>query len=118
MSEHTYEIILVWLITIAAPAQTLFVLLYGFRSPWYKSLLGRALFTKSLALALLLNLSLVGYWWPNYPLRHPIGVIVVFLVLLGAWMQLVALVHEKLSRHPDRFRDVPQPVENPVQGWD
>lgn len=118
MSDGTYENILLWLITIAAPGQTLFVLIYGLRSPWYKSLLGRALFTKSLALALLLDISLVGHWWPTYPGQKPIGIVVVGLVLIGAWMQLVALIHEKLSSQPDRFGGRPQPVENPVETRD
>lgn len=129
----TFENIILWLITLAAPAQTLFVLIYGTRSPWYRSLLGRALFTKALALGLLLDLSLVAHWWPDYPGQKPITIIIVALVLAGAWLQLAALLRERYihsvgfsrtPRGPDRHNGltvetgsdpvdtVDEPVEN------
>ena len=41
-----------------APPATLFPILYAFR-PWYRSLIGRALMTHSVGLALLIDISLL-----------------------------------------------------------
>lgn len=87
--------IVLWLVRISAPPQTLFVLIYGLWSPWWRTQTGRAIFTKSLALALLLNLSLVARAVGPYPGDEWVGVSVVALVGAGAWLQLIALLHEK-----------------------
>lgn len=88
--------ITVGLIVATAPAQTAFILLYGFGSPWWKSLLGRALFTKALGLALLVDLALLYQffgddWWNRDGIR--LGVYA--LIATGAWLQLAALVQQR-----------------------
>lgn len=82
------------LVEIAAPAQTLFVLIYGsgIWSKWWRSLIGRALFTKALGLALLLDISLANQWWGPYPYMEEIGLAVLALVAVGAYLQLLALL--------------------------
>lgn len=88
-----------WLVRVAAVSQTLFVLIYGPFSPWWRNRVGRAIFTKALALALLLDISLI-----NSAIGHPyrymeqIAVAVIGLVTLGSLMQLSALLIEKV--HP------------------
>ena len=79
------------LVEIAAPGQTLFVLLYGLRAPWYRSPTGRAIFTKALSLALILDLWVFAY---VHPLPGWIGPAVMGLTALGVYMQLGALLHE------------------------
>lgn len=87
---------------VAAPAQTGFAIIYGFGSPWWRSLLGRALFTKALALALLIDISLLYQWLgDDYALRDVVRLSVYTLIAVGAWMQLVALLKEKFQGRRD-----------------
>jgi hypothetical protein len=88
------EQIALWLVIIAAVPQTLFVALYGFASPWWRSQTGRAIFTKAFSMALLLDLSLVNYWWG--PINVDASNAVIALVAVGCWLQFVALAAEKL----------------------
>jgi hypothetical protein len=80
------------LVEIAAPAQTLFVLLYGLRAPWYRSPTGRAIFTKALSLALILDLSVLAYYVQTLPTW--VGPVVMGITAAGVYMQLGALLHE------------------------
>lgn len=80
------------LVEIAAPGQTLFVLLYGLRAPWYRSATGRAIFTKALSLALILDLWVVANYFQ--PLPTWIGPVVMGLTTIGVYLQLGALLHE------------------------
>lgn len=88
--------IALWLVRLAAPPQTLFVLVYGLWMPWWRTQTGRAIFTKSLALALLLNLSLLSVAIGPYPGHQVVEVCVIGLVAVGAWLQLLALLVEML----------------------
>lgn len=104
------DVAAVVLVAIAAPAQTAFILVYGFGSPWWRTLVGRALFTKALGLAMLVDIALAYQWLgDDYLLRDVVRVTVFGLIALGAWLQLVALLREKrrgrrLDQH-SRFGD-------------
>jgi hypothetical protein len=87
--------IALWLIRFGAPAQTLFVVVYGLWSPWWRTQTGRAIFTKGLSVALLLDLSLLAAAVGPYTGHQIVALAVISLVALGAWMQLIALLHEK-----------------------
>jgi hypothetical protein len=95
------------LVLVAAPAQTLFAIIYGLWSPWWRSLIGRALFTKAIALALLIDISLLYQWLgDDYYLRDAVRICVFLLIAVGSWMQLVALLKEKYQgrlERDDRF---------------
>jgi hypothetical protein len=68
---------------------TAFPILYATR-PWYRSLLGRALMTKAIGLALLVDLSVAHY----FGLLGDNGItrlVVYALVFLGLWQQFLAL---------------------------
>jgi hypothetical protein len=84
------------LVYAAAVPQTLFVLGYGTRSRWWASLIGRALFTKALALAMLLDLSvfadIFGY---DYPHREQITLVILILIFAGSAMQLLAWIKQR-----------------------
>lgn len=97
----------VLLILAAAPPQTAFAIIYGLGSPWWRSPVGRALFTKALGLALLIDISLIYHWLgDNYALRDVVRLTVYSVIVVGAWLQFGALIHEKRIGHRDRFRHV------------
>lgn len=92
----------VWLVRVAAITQTLFVLIYGFGSPWWVSRIGRAVFIKALALGLLLDLSLLNQWIGHpYPHMEQIALAVIALVTVGSTMQLSALLVERFRPTPN-----------------
>lgn len=95
------------LVCATAPAITLFVLIYGITSPWYRSMIGRALMVSSTGFALLVDLVLVYQWLGDeYPLRDVVRITVFALVCLGAWLKLIAILTEKLTgrrNQVDRF---------------
>lgn len=77
-------------IAFAAVGQTLFVLLY-LRFPWYESVLGRALFTKALVFALLIDLAVVGHVWDwNHGQVWTVGMY--GLAALSIWIQLTVFI--------------------------
>lgn len=80
------------LIEFAAPGQTLFVLLYGVRAPWYRSPTGRAIFTKAVSLALILDLSIAAHYVDQLP--SWVGPVVLGITAVGVYLQLGALLHE------------------------
>lgn len=89
----------VLLVLIAAPAQTAFVFYYGFTSPWWRSLIGRALMTKAVGLALLIDISLIYNWLGDaYAARDVVRLSVFALIAVGAWLQLAAFIAEKHRR--------------------
>lgn len=92
-------------IWVAAVPQVTFVLWYGIGAPWWTSILGRAVFTKALALALVLVLTLVGLFWPQYPYQQECSLGVIWLIAAGSWQQLVALaVEQTRKRYTDDGR--------------
>lgn len=105
-----------WLVYLTAPGQTLFVILYATGSPWFRSLIGRALLTKATALALLLDLTIVADVW-RHELPEWIGFVVMGLIAAGAYMQLVAYVldrvHVRRYGGPDRFAPKERRVAKP-----
>lgn len=78
---------------------TLFPILYG-RSPWRRSKVGRALMTKAVGIALLIDFSvlyvLLGRDAPGW-----LRVVVYGLVITGVWMQFVALVRVRYRGRTD-----------------
>lgn len=107
MSSDDWAVLLV---EVAAPAQTAFLLIYGsgIWSKWWRSLIGRALFTKALALALLLDLTvfaeLFGY---DYPYHEQTTLMVVALIAVGSWLQLIALLVDLRAGSRHRFSPPP-----------
>jgi len=88
------------LIVSAAPPLTGFALVFGFTSPWWRSLLGRALVTKATGLALLINISFAyRYLGDDYAYRDAVRLFVYALITVGAWMQFIALLNEKYQAY-------------------
>lgn len=91
------DAIAVLLILCAAPPATLFPILYAIVAPWRSTVAGRALMTSSVALALLIDISLIYQWLgDDYALRDVVRFSVYVLILCGAWMQLGALVYQQI----------------------
>lgn len=92
MSADTIAVLLV--LGMAPPA-TLFPIIYGITSPWSKTLVGRALMTKAVGMALLIDITLIYNWLgDDYFLRDYVRFIVFLFIFLGTWMQLSALLVE------------------------
>lgn len=71
-------------LAIAAGCVTVFPLLYGLLSPWYKSHLGRAVLLQSLSIALVIDITAYAQFWNITTDLHKIMVInVVFLGLVA-----------------------------------
>lgn len=90
-----YQTMIDWLVIAGAVPATLFVLLYPILSPqFYRSWIGRALFTSSFGLAALLDLSLLAKWF-HLILPREVVAMIVLLIAVGAWLKLAALLREK-----------------------
>lgn len=80
------------LIIIAAPAATMFPIVYWFR-PWRQSQIGRALMVKATGMALLIDITIAYYaFGDDYPFRHLVRVIIYGLITLGIWWQFLAML--------------------------
>lgn len=94
MSADTLAVVLV---IAAAPAATIFPFLYAWvaRDIWWRIPTGRALMTSSVALALLIDISLAYQaFGDDYALRDAVRLTVFALIAAGAWLKLGALVYE------------------------
>jgi hypothetical protein len=80
---------------VAIPA-TIFPLLYTIWFRWWDSMLGRALFTKSVALAIVVDLSLGGVVWQWYYPRLSIGLL--FALSAALVFQQYAMFRVKFSK--------------------
>lgn len=89
------------LILLAAPAATLYPLLFCLTAPWrgagawWRSPIGRALMTKAMGLALLIDLALLHRVVEPYPGQEAVRLVVFSLIVAGVWMALGALIYEK-----------------------
>jgi hypothetical protein len=96
----------VLLVLLAAPAATLFPLIYGFTVRWWTFWIGRALMVSSTALGLLIDISLIYNWLgDDYFLRDVVRLTVFGMIAAGAWLKLIAILVEKrrgrLARRTD-----------------
>ena len=106
-------------IIVSALGQTAFVLIYSIRGfgagQWWRDFIGRALFLKSLALAMLLDLLVVRLIvrmahadevvvrWGLGDSWDRLSVIFLWIVCVAILYQLAALLHERsLTRHRRR----------------
>lgn len=93
MTADTAAIIL---IVLGAIAQTTFVIFYSFTSPWWQTLVGRALWTKAMGLALLMDISIAYYFLgDNYAARDFVRLSVYTFIVVGSWLQLIAFAAQK-----------------------
>ena len=93
MSADTAAVLM---ILSAAPAATLFPLIYGFTVRWWTFPIGRALMVSSTGLGLLIDISLIYQWLgDDYFLRDVVRLSVYGFIVAGAWLKLIAILIEK-----------------------
>lgn len=89
------------LVILAAIPATIFPLLYS-RSPWRETLIGRALMTSTVGLALLVDISLLyKVFGDEYFARDVVRLVVYFIITAGAYLNLWALLGARRRHHPD-----------------
>lgn len=78
---------------------TLFPILYAKWFPFYKSTLGRALFTKAFGLMLLVDTSVIFFLWPDIDpgVKHVVGLITGVVIVCGMWWQLAAITKIRMA---------------------
>lgn len=102
----TADKLAVAMILAAAPAVTLFPIVYGLTSPWRRHLLGWGLLMSSTGLALLIDISLAYQWLgDDYALRDAVRLTVYALIVVGAWIMLAALVLVKVRAFREHRRE-------------
>lgn len=83
----------------AAPAVTVFPLVYGLTLPWFRSLIGRGLMVTSLGLGGLIDISLAyRIFGSDYQARDPLRLLVFGFITVGMWMLLLALLRGQLKQ--------------------
>lgn len=85
------------LITDAAIASNLALLLYGLLAPWYRSVFGRARVVAEVGFVALLDLALYAHWSHHF-LPDWLRLTVYAVIAAGAWMWLGAIVEEQLLK--------------------
>lgn len=90
-----------WLLFLAAPAASLFAVLYGSLQPWWRSWAGRALLAFSGSVAAMVDISLLyRLLGAEYQARDALRLTVFSLVGVSSWLMLIALLRELVAaRH-------------------
>lgn len=89
-----------WFTRLGAPAQTVFICWYALLRPWRRPGPGRALFVKSLGMALLLDLILVAQITNrSYPGRAFISALTELLIFVGIYWQLIVFARSRWDAH-------------------
>lgn len=79
---------------VAVP-YTAFVLLYGFRSPWWATGMGRSLLLSKAVIAALAINAVLALYFGEYPGRDLVRAFVVGGAIIAGWSQLILLVLEQ-----------------------
>ena len=85
----------------AAILANLFVILYLITAPFYRSDAGRASWMMTLSVALLLDVSLVSYWF-DWTVPEWLARTIYVLILCACALKFWALVHEQFRARRDR----------------
>lgn len=85
------------ILTVGGIASTLFVVVYWVVARWYRSEYGRASWTIMLAIALLIDVSLVAFWF-GWAIPEWIARTIYVLISLGCCLKLGALVDEQIRK--------------------
>lgn len=86
-----------WLYFLAWLPYALYVVIYGFGSPWYQSRIGRGLLLTKLAIVLVLTNALIIITLGDYPAKDTVRGVLLGLVIVAAWYQLIAMVRILLA---------------------
>jgi len=91
-------------IIVTALGQTTFILLYA-TFPWWRSLIGRALFLKGLSFAVLLDVAVAGrlFDWGG---EDAWFVVLYWVVGVGVWYQTITFLWVRLGSAQEQKRGV------------
>ena len=87
-------------LAFAAAGQTVFVLLYLFGFPWWKTFLGRALFGKALVLASVMDFFIIGRWL-GFGTNDAAYLTLYTLLGVAVWSQTGAFLRVRLAGRQD-----------------
>lgn len=90
---HSADVWRTILLSVIAVGQTLFVVLYV-TFPWWKSFLGRALFSKAFALMILIDFIALGRI-TGYARDDRVFVMLYSLLAVGVWAEVVVFLRVK-----------------------
>lgn len=88
-------------VLVAAVGQTLFVLFY-LTLPWWRTLLGRALFLMGSSLMVVLDLAVLAMFWTWDGIDQTF-LVLYWLMAVGVWTQFVAFM---LNARSHKYRSV------------
>lgn len=78
-----------------------FVVLYGLRSPWWKSAIGRGLMGMAASIVAVLTNVLLALAIEPYPWRRPVAIVLIAGAGMVGWYMLGNLVRlQRQERHP------------------
>lgn len=80
---------------VMALGQTLFAAIY-ITFPWWRTFLGRALFYKAMAFALILDVFMLNRVW-EIPHKDVVFVVLYFVLASGIWFQFFVFLHVMLT---------------------
>ena len=98
MSDTHIDVVI---LTIAAVAANLFCILYWITAPWYRSEAGRAAWSMTFSVALLLDVALLAFWF-HWTVAPWIAHVIYLVILVACWLKFGALVHEQIRQRRDR----------------
>lgn len=75
-----------------------FPILYSTFYKWWLNPIGRALMTKAIGLALIVDVSLAYSALGDYPYREAVRTTALLLVMLGLWYQFFVFMRIRLDR--------------------
>lgn len=91
----------VWILTGAAIPATLYPIVYWVLAPWYRSDWGRAAWSIMLAIAALLDVALVAYWF-HWTVPEWLARVIYVLIFCACWMKFGALINHQLIAYARR----------------
>lgn len=102
-----------WITVLAAIGQTVFIGLWA-RLPWWREVIGVAMFVKSLSLMLLLDTAVLYLYLPRL-LNVGVTHLLQLMLLIGIWGQVGGLVYERARARQRRLaarQGVPPPEDD------
>jgi hypothetical protein len=98
MSDVHIDLII---LTGAAVAANLFCILYWITAPWYRSEVGRAAWSMTFSVALLLDTALVAYWF-HWTVPAWVAHVIYVVIFVACWLKFGAWLHEQVLKRRRR----------------
>lgn len=86
------------LVSAAALGGVLFVVTYATLAPWWRSWAGRSLMSLGFAIAAACSVVTIALWWPDFPWRPWLRVVLYGLAALSTWVAFATVVTSQIRR--------------------